>query len=272
MDEELVRGALWLADGVVFQNRTDLIGDLGLTTGRFGGCIVLDVLRIHDNLNGVGVVQFLQLQWSELCLSRATAAEDVNFAGGILCQASVDVVGDFGDVQLIGSLGENAGDVEAHVADTDHGHGLSGEFPIAGELRVGVVETYELTRAVVLRQVSARNIQIAVAGRASGEDDGVVELAQFIDADLLTDVHVAQKSDLRLVQHSVEGLNDALDSRVVWRNAVADEAERHWKALVEVDGDVAAGLHQRVGGVDAGRARADHGYTQWCGGVGEIGQ
>ena len=192
MDEELVRGALWLADGVVFQNRTDLIGDLGLATGRFGGGIVLDVLRIHDNLNGVRVVQFLQLQWSELCLSRTATAKDMDFAGGILCQAVVDVVGDFGDVQLIGSLGENTGDVEAHVTDADHSDRLSREVPFASKLRVGVVETYELTGAVVLRQVRARDVQIAVAGRASGEDDGVVELAQFINADLLADVHVAQ--------------------------------------------------------------------------------
>ena len=196
----------------------------------------------------------------------------MDFAGGILGQTIVDIVGNFSDVQFIGSFGENAGNVEADVANADYCNGLGGEVPVASELWVGVVKTNEFASAVVLREIGPWDIQVTVAGSASGEDDGVVELTQFIDADLLADVNVSEQPDLRLVQYAVQGLNDALDSRVVGGNAVANQAEWNWEAFVKIDGDIAAGLHEGIGGVDAGWPRTDYGYAQWCGGLGEVRQ
>ena len=82
-------------------------------------------------------------------------------------------------------------------------------------------------------------------------------------------VDVAEEADLRLVEDLVQGGDDALDPRVVGGDAVADQAERGGHPLEEVDGDTRlgghVGLHQRVGGVDAGGAGSDDGYPQGAG-------
>ena len=61
----------------------------------------------------------------------------------------------------------------------------------------------------------------------------------------------------------MQGLDDALNARVVRRHAIADEAEGRGHLLDEVNLYLAPGLfHQDIGGVDAGWASTDDCYLQ----------
>ena len=124
-----------------------------------------------------------------------------------------------------------------------------------------VVPGDEVGGAVRAGQVDAGDVERGVADRAGGEDHGVVALAQLVERDVAADLDVADEADGAGVEHLVERVHDALDARVVGRDAVADEAVRRGKRLEQVDRDRAAGLGDRVredvAGVDAGGAGAD---------------
>ena len=73
-------------------------------------------------------------------------------------------------------------------------------------------------------------------------------LLQFVDGDVTPDVHVGQQANLLGIEHAVQGLDDALNARVVRRYAVADETEGRGHLLDEVNLYLAAGLfHQDIG-------------------------
>ena len=97
--------------------------------------------------------------------------------GGSL-QALVDVVGDFGDEQVVSVLGEDAGDVQGDVAVTEHCNLLSFERPGAGVVGVAVVPGDEVGCTVGAVQVDTLNVQRCVVDGAGREDNGVVVLAQ----------------------------------------------------------------------------------------------
>ncbi len=71
--------------------------------------------------------------------------------------------------------------------------------------------------------------------------------------DVAAVVDVAEDADVAAVEHVAQRADDALDARVVGRDAVADQAVRRGEALEEVDGDVELllGLQDDVGRVDA---------------------
>ena len=80
------------------------------------------------------------------------------------------------------------------------------------------------------------------------------------------DLDVADEADGARVEHLVQRVDDALDARVVGRDAVADQAVRRGQRLEQVDRDLAAGLVdlavEDVAGVDAGGTGADDRDTE----------
>lgn len=129
-----------------------------------------------------------------------------------------------------------------------------------------VVPGDEVGGAVGAVELDARYGHVAVCRGAGGEDHRVVEAAQVVQADVGRVVDVAEEADLRLVQDLVQGVDDALDARVVGGDAVPDQAEGRGHPLEEVDGHAGfgghLGLEQGVGGVDPGGAGSDDGYPQ----------
>ena len=176
--------------------------------------------------------------------------------------------GDFGDQQVVGVLGQDAGHVQGHVAVAEHGNFLGLQRPFTGDVRVAVVPGHEVRAAVGTVQLDARDVQVRVLDGAGGEDDGVVVGAQVLDGEVRAVVHVAEEPDVAAVQDLVQGVDDALDARVVRGNAVADQAVGRRVAVKEVDahGQLAAldglALGEDVRGVDAGRAGAHNGNAQ----------
>ncbi len=266
-----MRAVADVADRPVLQGLGDHVGLLVAAPGRDRALVVVDVLGVDDDLDVGGVVQLPQLHRAELRLRRAAAAEDVDLHRLVGLQALVDVRRDLGRQQLVGGLGEDARDVQGDVADTEDGDLLRLQRPGAREVRVAVVPGDELGGTVGAVEVDAGDRQRPVGRGAGGEDHAVVEGAQVVQADVGRVVDVAEETDLRLVEHLVEGGDDALDPRVVGGDAVPDQSERGGHALEDVDGHTGVGGHlgleQGVGGVDPGRAGSDDGYPQRAGHV-----
>ena len=237
---------------------------------RFG--VELEVLGVEDDVHVLGVGQLAQLQRGELHLGGAAAAEDVHVGDRGVLQAAVDVVRDFGDQEVIGVLGEHPGDVEGDVAVADHGDFLGIQRPVAGNVRVAVVPGDEVGAAVGALEFDARDVQVRVLDGAGGEDDGVVVRAEVLEREVRAVVDVAEEADVAAVQDLVQGVDDALDARVVGGHAVADQAVGRRVAVEEVDadGELAAldgfALGQDVRGVHTGGSGADDGDAQRAGG------
>ena len=76
-----------------------------LLHGLLGSLVKLEVLFVQDDIHVAGVCEFAQLKRGELHLCGAAATEDVHVSyGGGSLQALVDVVGDFGDEQVVSAL------------------------------------------------------------------------------------------------------------------------------------------------------------------------
>ena len=75
-----------------------------------------------DHLHVRRVVELAQFDRGELGLRRTAPGEHVHVGDGGVGQHLVHVRRDVGGQQFLGAAGEHPGDVEADVADTDHGH------------------------------------------------------------------------------------------------------------------------------------------------------
>jgi hypothetical protein len=97
----------------------------------------------------------------------------------------------------------------------------------------------ELRAAEAARQVDAGDVEVAVLLGAGREHDGVVVAAQLVELDVDAVLDVAEQAHLRLRQHLVQRLDDALDARVVGRDAVADEPNgAGWRSYRSMDTSV----------------------------------
>ena len=130
---------------------------------------------------------------------------------------------------------------------------------------MAVEPAHEVGGAVRALEIDARDVEIGIADGARREDDRVVVLLQVVERDVGAEVHVAEEADVTAVEHLAQRRDDALDARMVGRDAVADQSVGCRKLLEEVDRDVEAalGFQQDVGGVDAGGSGADDGQSQF---------
>ena len=233
-----------------------------------GSGVELEVLFVQDDVHVAGVCEFAQLERGELHLCGAAATEDVHVGHGGSLQTLVDVVGDFGDEQVVSVLGEDAGDVQGDVAVTEHCNLLSFERPGAGVVGVAVVPGDEVCCAVGAVQVDAFNVQGCIKNRAGCENDGVVVFAQVSEGQVLAVFDVAEETDVTAVQDLVQCGDDALDAGVIRCHTVADQAEGGGVAVEDVDGDLdGAGadlfrLGEDVGGVNTGGTCTNNGDAQ----------
>src|SRR5690606_21535164 len=256
---------LRVAQRPVGQRLDDLLGLVGRADRGLRALVELEVLLVDDDVDVGDLAELAQLEGGELHLGGAAAAEDVDVGHRVLPQALDDVRGHLGGQEVLDVLGEDPGDVERDVADPEDRDALRLERPRPRHVRVPVVPGDEVRGAVAARQVDARDGQRGVLVGAGGDDDGVVVLPQLLHRHVGADVDVPDEADVAPGEDLLQGDDDLLDPRVVGGDAVPDQAEGRGKALVEVDGDLQAGLGQDVGGVDAGWAGTDEGNAQWTG-------
>lgn len=124
VDVDFVRRVVRLAHGVLLQDLAVQVDGLVGTADFLAGGVVINVLRVHEHLDGVGEVHLAQLLRGELGLRGATAAEHVDRLRLVVLQGLVHVVRDLGDQELVAGLGQDAGDVECDaVTDQPEGGG-----------------------------------------------------------------------------------------------------------------------------------------------------
>ncbi len=128
-----------------------------------------------------------------------------------------------------------------------------------------VVPADEVGGAVAAVQFDARDGEGCIPDRPGGEDHGVVMLLQVGQGDVAPVEHVAEQPDLAGVEHIPQRVDDALDARVVGRDAVPHQPVRRGELLEQVDGDVEVplGLQQDVRSVDAGGSGAHDGEPEF---------
>ena len=230
---------------------------------------MIEVVLVDDQLHAGQLLHLAQLLHRELGLGHATADEQVQHARLVGLDTLIHVVGDVGaGLEIVGVAHELAGHVHGHVAAADHGDLLGLERPGAGAGRIAVIPFHELGRAIHAIQVGAGQTQRLVLHRAGGEQHGVIAGEQLVERHVLAELHIAVQVDVRIVERLLERVGDELDGRMVGGHAVADQAERHGQLLEQIDAGVlaqaqlGAGLlelaQEDIGGVDAGRAGADH--------------
>jgi hypothetical protein len=249
------------AHGVLLELADDQLGLVVGVDRLDRAVVVLDVLGVDQHLDVRRVVELAQLQRRELRLRRSAPGEDVHLADRRRGQPAVDVVRDL----VTSSSSAVLDSIRATSRPTLPAPTTAMDSASSGQSRAtsgcpSNQDTKSARRSC--RPCRCRDVEVAVLLGAGREDDGVVVAAQLVELDVHAVLDVAEQPDLRLAEHLVQGLDDALDARVVRRDAVADEAEGGGLALVEVDGHRRVRLHQHVRGVDPGRAGADDRYPQ----------
>src|SRR5699024_843830 len=111
-------------------------------------------------------------------------------------------------------------------------------------------------------QVDARQRQGRVVEAAGGEDDGVIAVGEFAEADVGAVLDIGEQADVAAVEDLDQRIDDALDARVVGGDSVPDQSEGRGQAFEQVDAqvEVVFGLGQQVGGIDAGGSGTDDGH------------
>lgn len=96
---------------------------------------------------------------------------------------------------------------------------------------------------MVALEVLARDAHALIGGSTGGEDDGVIIFAHLLDGDVLAHLNIAQEADLFLFHNVVQGLHDALNTRVIRCHAVADQTERRRHLFKKIDLHIEVGFH-----------------------------
>ena len=231
--------------------------------GMLAGDFVRQRLGIDDRRAILEPPHLAQFDIGEAGLDGAPAAGHVDRANGRAGDRRAGVVGDVGAGHLANGLGQHAGDIDGDVAeaDDDDGFGVERRVQVA-EIGVAVVPADERGDPDDAHQLRAGDAELAVAAGPGGQHDGVVETAQGSDGDIAADLDIAEEAHAFIERGFLVGAGDVLGLGVVGGDATADQPVGGGQALDDVEGDIGAGLQQRLGGIEPGRPRADdcHAY------------
>ena len=171
------------------------------------------------------------------------------------------MVGGVGARELVVRERQHPRHVERDVAVADHDRPLAAEVEVeVAVVGVAVVPADELGRRPAAGQLLAGDAERSVGRRAGRVDDRVVVREQLLAADVAPELDVAEVAKARVRGGLLVDARDRLDLRMVRRDARAHEPPRRRQALEHVDLDAPLGvLQQMPGGIEAGRAGADHG-------------
>ena len=161
---------------------------------------------------------------------------------------------------LLGVLGQQAGDVERHVAVADHRHALHlRQIGPLAKVGMAVQPGHEPPRAPDQRLGLAWNAELAVDHHPCGHDHRVVACPYLVPGEVAADLEVAGKTHVGLGQQPVELARDGLGALMVRCHARPHQPMRRRQAFDQVDVEVRTGAQQPVGGIEAGRTGAHDG-------------
>ena len=218
--------------------------------------------RVHVDIRPRELAHLLELLRRPRGLRRATAADDQDLAYGRRADCLDRRVRRVGRGEFLRSEREHARDVQRHVPVADHDCAVDVqvelELLIIG---VAVVPGDELRGRPRAWELLPRDPESLVGLRAEGVDHGVEDLEQVHVREVAADLDVAEEAKARLLRDALERARDALELRMVGRNAEPDEAPWRRQALDHVHLDAETGVEQSARGIKPGRARADHGNS-----------
>ena len=132
-----------------------------------------------------------------------------------------------------------------------------------------VIPADEVSSAIAALKLDAGDVHGNILGCTGGEDDCVVVLLQIIHRDVHAIFDIAKKADVSTVQNLTQCTNDALDARVVWSNAITDQAVGGRKGFKEIDRDIeiALCLQSNICCINTSGTGANNGQTKLVHGV-----
>ena len=217
----------------------------------------VDLRRVDLHVDAGHLPQLAQLGVGERGLGGPAAAEQDHLLHLRLAERAERVVGDVGDRELVGVEQQHAGDVGRHVAVADHHRPLRREVErLVDRVRVAVVPGHEPPGGVAARAVLAGDAEPVLVVGPDRVHDRVVALQQLRARDVLAEHDAAEEAEARLGGGLLVHPRDRLDVRVIGRHARAHQPERGRQRVEQVDFE--ARRQQPVGGIEAGRAGADH--------------
>ncbi|SII88396.1 Uncharacterised protein [Mycobacteroides abscessus subsp. abscessus] len=177
------------------------------------------------------------------------------------------MIGDLRDLHVIGLLGKHARDVECDVAVADDRNLLSLKRPVLAHIGVRVVPVDEVRGTVGTGEVDAGDVQRGIDEAAGGEDHGVVAIGELVQGDVDSVVDVGEHPDVSPVEDLDQGVDDALDPGVIRSHPVADQTERGWESLEEIDADleITLSLRQQISRIDPSGTGTDNSHTERTG-------
>jgi hypothetical protein len=140
-----------------------------------------------------------------------------------------------------------------------------------------IVPTDKGSGRVDMRPVFALQSDLAIFGRAIGEDDCIVVFGEKGKWQIVAQVDISHKGVIRGRSKSFERVLTVLEGlalccmssmgahlhlRMVRSNPKSDQAKRHRQLLIHVHFGAMDVSHQLLSCVEAGRARADDGHTR----------
>ncbi|MNP28320.1 hypothetical protein D3C76_1212780 [compost metagenome] len=135
-------------------------------------------------------------------------------------------LGDVRAIEIGGGLGQQAQDVDGHVAVADDGHPPAEARGEALFVGVRVPQAGEAAGAVHAVQFLSGHAQFAVAIEPGGEHHQVEGSAQLVQRQVAADLQVAEEVDLLALEQPLELPADRLGALVVRRHSIAHQAER----------------------------------------------
>ena len=167
-----------------------------------------------------------------------------------------------GGGQLGPRLGQDAGDVERHIADADDRRRLGVEVRVeAGEVGMAVVPADEGGRPDHPGLVVAGNTEHLVARHAEGQHHRVVKGPQLLETDVAAELDIAEITYRFGERRALERFRHLPRRLMVGRDAVTDEAERRRQAFDDVDAIIGVRFDQCVRGIEPGGTTSNDGNT-----------
>ena len=218
----------------------------------------LELGGVDADVGAGELAHLLQLLRRPGGLRRAAAADDDDLPERRRADRLDRRVGGVGRGELLRRQREHARDVESDVAVPDHDGAIDVQVELELlEIGVAVVPGDELGGRPRAGEVLAGDAEPAVGLRAEGVDDGVVEPRQIGVRQIAPDLDVAEEPEAGLLGDPLERARDALQLRMVRRDAQPHEPPRRRQPLDHVHLDRCFGVEERGRRIEAGRPGPD---------------
>ena len=103
---------------------------------------------------------------------------------------------------------------------------------------MAVIPGHKVCSSVGPIELDTRDVQGCVFDGTGRENDRVIELAQILQLEVFTKVHIGQQTNVTAVQHLMQGGNDLFDPRVIGSYSVSHQTKRRRQPIKEIYRDV----------------------------------